>query len=233
LPGRPANRGGITPWATVAASPHGPAAQHHPTRAGCSVGADDSVIGDGVCGRPGGVDRHGPSCRHCRHGDRHAGQQHPPPRVPDCHRCHDYLREWRPARHLAQDGPAGLTTVAKTVEKRQGRTIGGMGMPANYESAICAACPHQRFTHQRCRRQHPQAMTTAGAKSHTGTAGLPWGPEPRSGSHEQGKGVRPGALRARAGCSMAGRGADVVAGLGDGCRKEGGSHHGPGRLSVV
>jgi hypothetical protein len=127
--------------------------------------------------------------------------------VPDCHRCHDYLREWRPARHLAQDGPAGLTTVAKTVEKRQGRTIGGMGMPANYESAICAACPHQRFTHQRCRRQHPQAMTTAGAKSHTGTAGLPWGPEPRSGSHEQGKGVRPGALRARAGCSMAGAGA--------------------------
>jgi hypothetical protein len=31
-----------------------------------------------------------------------------------------------------------------------------------YEPAIRAACPHQRFTHQQRRRQHPQAMTTAG-----------------------------------------------------------------------
>ncbi len=37
-----------------------------------------------------------------------------------------------------------------------------------------AACPHQRFTHQRCRRQHPPGHHDCrGQMSHTGTAGLP------------------------------------------------------------
>jgi hypothetical protein len=88
-------------------------------RPGYSVGADDAIVGDGVRSRRRRVDCRRPGSS-SRHSDHRGSQQHPPPRTPDRHRCHDYLRR-KDGRHAAPvpGDPADSTSVTKTPETRQ------------------------------------------------------------------------------------------------------------------